>query len=147
MADHTTPTQVAEVIAQLQAEARQKGIDELGHAIIDVLFAMGVRAPSDPTDEHLVPQAQKVKKRVQKTLLRPRLGTDMATVLNIIAHNPGVRGHQIVDLSIAVTGEAINERTMRTALARLKKRTWIEQAANGGWQLTREAKDKAGQDL
>jgi hypothetical protein len=118
-----------DVIEQLQAEARQQGIDELGRAIFDVLERFGIWSKPKPYKsvvhrESKSPRGRPRIKRTKRKSLRP--GTDMERVFTAIQKHPGNKGFQIQAL-LAQSGTVIHERTMRTCLNRLKSRGYIEQ--------------------
>lgn len=64
---------------------------------------------------------------------RPRANSDQARVLKIISTNPGLRGVEIVEM-LGIGPDAVHERTVRTALSRLKRRGQIQQQ-DGGWHV------------
>jgi predicted transcriptional regulator len=67
--------------------------------------------------------------KANKETRRPRQGSDQQRVLELIQKSPGLRG-----VEIAQRLAPIHERTVRTALSRLKKRDKIEQR-EGGWHM------------
>jgi hypothetical protein len=117
-------------LKEIQADARRQAINEMGRIIVEALRKAGVELP----DNHpvVVRNPQRHRKINGAHRGTPRSNSGQARVLRIIQQFPGSRGFQIVVRS-AETGRAINERTVRTALARLKKRGNIEMREDGGW--------------
>lgn len=61
----------------------------------------------------------------------PRKGSDQQRVLECIQNSPGLRGVEVVQ---RLSGEnPVHERTVRTAIARLKRDGKITQHESGGW--------------
>lgn len=62
---------------------------------------------------------------------KPRENSDQARVLAVIAANPGLRGVDVVE-KLKQGESPVHERTVRTALSRLRRRGQIVQR-EGGW--------------
>jgi hypothetical protein len=116
-------------LAEIQGEARRQAINEIGQIVVDALRKLGFEPQPRRVHNPLRNRHAEANGKQRGT---PRSNSGQARVLRIIQQHPGSRGFQIVVRS-AETGRAINERTVRTALARLKKRGNIEMHDDGGW--------------
>jgi hypothetical protein len=127
----------AELMRLIQDSARREAVQLVGDTIVRALTAIGYQPSSadKPRDFGVrVPKA--VKGKVNYTI---RKGSDVAKVLAMIQTNPGKKGFEI-DQLLAATGDTVNERTLRTALRRLKVRGFIEQRMDGAWYPTEKEK-------
>ena len=116
----------------LRATARREAIQQIGTQIIEVLERLGFELPA-PAGDFKVRVPPKLRKRVT-TKVRP--GSDSFLVLKAVQMNPNKRGSEIRDI-LSASNSPVNERTMRTALRRLRVRGFIEQNADGAWVAVR----------
>jgi hypothetical protein len=85
----------------------------------------------------LRPHDRPVRSRNAKPLaLRPN--SDQARALQYIQKHPGQRGIEIVR-AFETSGPAIRERTLRTALRRLRLAGYVRQDRDGCWHATKGA--------
>jgi hypothetical protein len=140
----TNPSKALDALEQWQADTRQDIVNRLGFTILDVLMQMGFQP--DVVKKRVAEQSRPLpaRRKRRRTSALPRAGSVMDHVLRIIRENPGNRGFQILALA-ATEGHVINERTMRTALNRLRKNGLITQSGSA-W-FAEESKNKAGQKL
>ncbi len=120
----------AVAIKAVQDAARQAAVQEIGDAIVDALAKLGY-TPAKSSFGVNVPA--KVRKQVKFTI---RPGTDVARVVDVIKRFPGRKGHELI---VHLAG-SVKERTMRTALRRLRVRGFIEQGEDGGWYTKGDTK-------
>ena len=127
----TNTTKALDALERWKADTRQEIVDEIGHAVLGLLKEIGFRpdfGKGENTEEEQHPQKRRRKRGGKRA---PRPNSTIGIVYRVIAANPGSRGADIVTLA-AQSGQPINERTMRTALKRLKDRDYIKQI-NGVW--------------
>jgi len=124
----TTSEKLAQLAAELELAAYQRGYrDGLRAASTSIQKLMSADAESELPAE--TSDSGREKPRIR---LRMRKGSDQYRVLDFIEKNPGLRGVQIVErLSASKSDEEpIEERTVRTALHRLKQHGMIVQQEN-----------------
>ena len=117
-------------IASLEQEAYRRGIADTLAVIIGAAthlaeehsISIGVTAPT--SSEQSQPR--------QRRRRMPRRDSYQARVLAEIKRNIGLRGVEIVE-ALAKSDKPVPERTMRTALRRLRDAGQIEQRADGRW--------------
>jgi hypothetical protein len=114
-----------QMAAQLEADAKAKGYKQ---ALKDVRREF--LAALDRLSEHCGSPASDGGKG-GSSKRRPRENSGQAKVLQVIASSPGVRGVDIVE-KLKEEGSPVHERTVRTALSRLKGGGKIVQR-EGGW--------------
>ena len=118
-----------EIIAQVEREAYQRGHDD---AVKKIMAAAQPEAPS--------PVAATKQKPSVYTLHFNRDKSVVKTVQDIIATYPGQRGTTLVDMVAKLSpgrDRKSVDRTVRTALMRLKKRQIIE-PRDGKWWMKGE---------
>jgi len=114
-------------LEEIQAHVPAEAINEIGRIVIVALRKAGYELRNGRTVRN--PIRNEIVGTARGTL---RANSGQARVLRIIQQYPGSRGFQIV-VRAAETGRPINERTVRSALARLKKREDIEMQEDGAW--------------
>jgi hypothetical protein len=130
---------LANMLSEIEAEYRH-GFNDAVRAALKAV--KGLR-PSDPnqkvTGAHgaepfdpLDPAASRAQSQPTRQL---RENSDQMRVLQAIRTTPGMRGVEILH-SLKTAGPPVHERTLRTALARLKQRSFIEQR-EGLWYAMR----------
>lgn len=104
-----------EIAKAIEAEAYNKGWNDAIKAIMTNIRRTGKRF-SDQLNGISVPRSAS---------RRPRQGSDTHKVLSRIKHQPGLTGVELVS-ALKEVGTPVHERTVRTALHRLRGR-FIEQ--------------------
>jgi hypothetical protein len=118
-----------------QIDARKHILDEF-RKLIDRLAAETVDATLGETLVRVTAHidGKPIGDRGMGSLGRPpRSGSDQDHVLQVIRTEPGLRG---VDVALRLAG-SVQERTVRTSLHRLKKRTLIESHDGKWWPVAR----------
>ncbi len=113
-----------EIIAQVEREAYQRGHDD---AVKKIMAAAQPASPSPPTTAKQKPNVWALSFSRDKSVVK--------TVQDIIATYPGQRGTTLVDMVAKLSpgrDRKSVDRTVRTALMRLKKRQLIE-PRDGKW--------------
>ncbi|MBB1089866.1 hypothetical protein HUU61_01050 [Rhodopseudomonas palustris] len=128
----TGRSKLDEYIGELEAAAYERGkrdawseIASTVGSIRDLLDAMGPRKERKSPAGSLIDLVEGFGGTSQR---EPRDGSDQAKVLALIREMQGLRG---VDIVKSLEGQ-VEERTVRTALHRLKRRELIDQR-NGLW--------------
>jgi hypothetical protein len=130
MSDRLT---AAEMIAKLEKDAEERGYQRG--------FVEGIRSARQALDALEAPaKTTEIPDNYFNTLIRaPHHGTSRKptannVVLGVIVRTPGLTGRQLVD-RCAAEGTPIEERTLRTALFRLRKKGEIKKIKEG-WHPT-----------
>lgn len=122
---------VASFISQIEAEAYRRGFNDALRAVSGAVKRLRPSTSGHATEHEIEPIPPKVNSNPQLPLdrarpLRLRENSDQMRVFRTIRENPGLRGIEIVR-AIETAGHTIHERTVRTALSRLKRADMIEQ--------------------
>ena len=130
----TFEAMMAALKADANAQAKKAYIQDLGNVLVGWLRDNGYQLEFKPPATARKPRGRPPKPKTKKSKvgLMPRVGTNMAHVLEAVRKHPGNRGYQVQAL-LAQSGHVVNERTIRTALRRLKRRELIEMHTDGGW--------------
>jgi hypothetical protein len=138
-----------EMLTQLETDSYARGMaDALAavRAALDQIAAGSKAMPVRKADPEQSAAILTAAEKSQENKPRFRANSDVGRVFDEICKHPGNRGFQLQAL-LAMSGSVVNERTMRTALNRLKKRGYVEQRAEGAWFPTREYETNPGQLL
>jgi hypothetical protein len=119
-----------QMLAKIRAEGKSEGFAEGYRAAIRKMRGTLTDMAEDIAHAASDPRAADILAPI-KEARRPRANSDQSKVYGIIAENPGLRGVEIA-AKLATLEKPVNERTMRTALNRLKKKTQIENR-EGAW--------------
>jgi hypothetical protein len=129
-----------ELFAQMKAKSKAEGFREgYRRALFDLRnasyklqteFEEGKTRAASPTMGDI---AQAELPHVPPRSRAPRANSDQARVLAVIAAKPGMRGMEIVQ-ALATGSDPVHERTVRTALARLKGKK-IERRGSGWYPM------------
>ena len=136
--------ELSRLIAEIEHEAYNKGWSD---AVVAMTQAAGqMRAPTTPGADRIA--AIERKHEVENTHRRHRRGSIPSAIMAIINESPGLTGAEIA--GIAKTKSGIKERSMRSALRRLRAEGEIVQrqrkwhpAKMAGSSEQREMKDAA----
>lgn len=135
--------EVTKRFSELFAGMQQQIIQGIGDEIMAALVKAGYRPVAGPTVKTSADFGVKVPKAVRKAVtFKIRPNTDIERVYNEVKAHPGNRGHQLAAL-LAMKGVVVHDRTMRTALRRLKLRGFIFQR-NEAW-FPKEEKNSAAE--
>lgn len=122
---------VSDFVSQIEAEAYRRGFNDALRAVSGAVKGLRPLASGHATEHEIEPAPQKVNSNSQLPLERSkplhlRENSDQMRVFRTIRENPGLRGIEVVR-AIETAGYTIHERTVRTALSRLKRADMIEQ--------------------
>lgn len=121
-------------ISELEARAYQRGVDDTVAAITTAIQSVRDGIASEQVEQPTeIQRALKILKRTRKT----RENSVQAQVLKAVQEAPGNRGIGLIRY-LATKNIIVNERTVRTALRRLKKRGVIYMNAEGDWYPKKE---------
>jgi hypothetical protein len=112
-----------EIAKAIEAEAYNKGWNDCLNAVMSSVRQTG-RRHAQPSEDGIVKPAMR----------RPRKDSDAAKVLTQITEVPGLVGVELV-AALAKAGSPVHERTVRTALHRLRGR-FIEQKGDRWYPIS-----------
>lgn len=128
---------------KLLADVRQQAVQAIGDQIVAILVGAGYRPDAVKASKPSADFAVKIPKAARKAVtFKIRPNTDVERVYNEVKAHPGNRGHQLAAL-LAMKGVVVHDRTLRTALRRLKLRGFIIQR-NEAW-FPKEEKNSAAE--
>jgi hypothetical protein len=113
---------------RLAQELEAKGFREA----VDIIFR-GLGKHLATLRKEVLRGHDKPGRRPNAKPLALRANSDQARVLHFIKKSPGLRGVEIVRAMETGGDHAIKERTLRTALRRLRQAGYIKQDQGGGW--------------
>jgi hypothetical protein len=119
------------IVSELEDAAYKRGLDDALRAITEAVARLRDVNPISP--------------QPHKTTPRLRAGSDMDRVLEAVKRKPGLRGIELVSV-LEENGTPVEERTLRTALHRLKVRGFLENRETR-WFPAESAHKNEGQSL
>jgi hypothetical protein len=104
-------SQLDAIVSELEDAAYKRALDDALRAITEAV--------------ELLRRANPISPQPHNTTRRLRAGSDMDKVLAAVKRKPGLRGVELVSV-LKESGTPVEERTLRTALHRLKVRGFLE---------------------
>jgi len=142
---------LANMLSEIEADAYRHGFNDGVRAALKAV--KGLR-PSDPNQRvtgangaEPVDPFDPTEPRAQSQPTRQlRENSDQMRVLKAIRTTPGMRGVEILH-SLKTAGTPVHERTLRTALARLKQHRFIEQREECWYEMRPAAGATTGNNI
>jgi hypothetical protein len=134
---------LSDFVSQIEADAYRRGFNDALRAFSGAVKGLRPTASTTATESQIEPKSDDVNSQEPQLPMkrggsiprrRLRENSDQMRVLKAIRETPGMRGIEIVR-TIEAAGQAIHERTVRTALSRLKGAGMIEQREEKWYEI------------
>lgn len=139
-----------EMLTQLETDSYARGVTDTLAAVRTAIDQIAAGSKPPPAAREADPEQRAeiltAAEKLQENKPQFRANSDVGRVFDQIIKHPGNRGFQLQAL-LAMSGSAVNERTLRTSLNRLKQRGYVEQRSEGAWFPTKEYETNSGQLL